>query len=427
MYNKSLLLIFLLFTVITTFAQRTDVIISPTIHTVKLFQLGNQESMPILRLNSNDRLELHFDDLDENIKNYYYTYQLCNADWQPADLSSFDVIKGFQQQRISEYKVSSMTLNNYIHYEVILPEKNCVPIQSGNYILKVFLDGDTSQLAFTKRMYIVNYQSAVFGHIMSPLDNNLMQSHQKVQFTVDVSQMNIPNPIQQIKVAIAQNYKWDEARTNLQPTFIRGNTLEYDGEGDCIYEAGKEFRPLDVMSYRFMSYQIKDIDKAKVPYTVILHPDGNRIKHQYAFYVDYNGWMDIGSSEAPYRWYQTDYANVLFTYIPDNKDALTGKDVYLVGEMTQNKFDETSKLTYNEQKGIYEKVLFLKQGFYSYKYASKDNRHPEIAASEALTEGNYWETENDYTIFVYYHSYSGRHDELIGLASLNSRTNRSGL
>jgi len=426
MYNKSLCAL-LLFLPIILFSQKTDVIISPTIHTVKLFQLGNQESIPMIRLNSSDRLELHFDDLDENIKNYYYTYQLCNADWQPADLSSFDYIKGFQQQRITEYKVSSMTLNNYIHYEAILPEKNCLPYQSGNYILKVYLDSDTSQLAFTKRLFIVNYQSAIFGTIMTPFDNQLMQTHQKVQFTVDVSQMNIPNPTQQIKVAIAQNYKWDEARTNLQPTFIRGNSLEYDGEADCTFEAGKEFRPLDVMSYRFMSYQIKDIDKTNVPYTVILHPDGSRIKHQYAFYVDYNGWMEIGTSEAPYRWYQTDYANVLFTYFPDKKELFTNKDIYLEGEFTQNKFDETSKLTYNPKTGLFEKVLFLKQGFYSYKYVSKDKLHPERVASEGQTEGNYWETENDYTIFVYYHSYSGRHDELIGLASLNSRTNRAGL
>lgn len=426
MYFKNWL-VTLLFLPFISFAQKTDVIKSPTIHTVKLFQLGNQETIPMIRLNSNDRLELHFDDLDENIKNYYYTYQLCNADWQPADLSTFDYIKGFQQQRISEYKVSSMTLNNYIHYEAILPEKNCIPYQSGNYILKVFLDGDTSQLAFTKRLFIVNYKSAIFGHVMSPLENKLMQTHQKVQFTVDVSQLNMPNPTQQIKVAIAQNYKWDEARSNLQPTFIRGNSLEYDGEADCIFEAGKEFRPLDVMSYRFMSYQIKDIDKTNIPYTVLLHPDGNRIKHQYAFYVDYNGWMEVGSSEATYKWYQSDYANVLFTYIPDYKEALSTKDVYLVGEFTQNKFDETSKLTYNPQKGFYEKSLFLKQGFYSYKYTSKDKIYTEIASSEALTEGNYWETENDYTIFVYYHSYSGRHDELIGIASLNSRTNRGGL
>ena len=426
MYFKSLFLWFF-FLPIILYSQNVDIIKSTSIHAVKLFQRGNQESMPILRLNSSDRLELHFDDLDDNIKNYYYTYQLCNSDWEPADLSSFDYIKGFQQQRISEYKVSSMTLNNYIHYEALLPEKDCVPFQSGNYILKVYLDGDTSQLAFTKRIFIVNYQSAIFGSIKTPIDNQLMQTHQKVQFTVDVSQMNIPNPTQQIKVAIAQNYKWDEARTNLQPTFIRGNALEYDGEGDCIFEAGKEFRPLDIMSYRFMSYQVRDIDKTNVPNTVILHTDINRLNQQYAFYVDYNGWMNIGGSDAINRWNQSDYANVLFTYKPESNERLAGKDIFLEGELTQNKFDQTSKLEFNSKTGLYEKNLLLKQGFYSYKYTTKDRVHTELAASESLTEGNYWETENDYTIFVYYHSYSGRHDELIGIASLNSRTNRAGL
>ena len=37
------------------------------------------------------------------------------------------------------------------------------------------------------------------------------------------------------------------------------------------------------------------------------------------------------------------------------------------------------------------------------------------------TEGNYSETENSYTILVYYRSFSDRSDELVGATTIDSR------
>jgi len=90
-----------------------DKIYANNIKTVKLFKVNNQESLPILSLNSNDQLELHFDDLDGTVKDYYYTYQLCNADWQPADLSPFDYIKGFTQGYLTQYRMSALAGTKY--------------------------------------------------------------------------------------------------------------------------------------------------------------------------------------------------------------------------------------------------------------------------------------------------------------------------
>ncbi|MEK7199864.1 MAG: type IX secretion system plug protein domain-containing protein, partial [Bacteroidota bacterium] len=83
-------------------AQRLpDQVYMPAIKTVKLFQQNNQQSLPVLTLNSTDQLELHFDDMIGYARNYYYTYILCNADWTPADVNVFDYIRGFTQNRLS--------------------------------------------------------------------------------------------------------------------------------------------------------------------------------------------------------------------------------------------------------------------------------------------------------------------------------------
>ncbi len=394
------------------------------IKTVKLFQLNNQESLPIINLNSTDLLELHFDDMDGYVKNYYYTFTLCNADWQPADLSSFDYLKGYQQQRLNQYRPSSVAQTKYVHYQAMLPDRNCTPTKSGNYLLKVFLNGDTTQLAFTKRLYVLDSKANVGGKMMQPFDNDLARTHQKVQFSVDVTQLNAQNPTQQITTCIMQNNRTDNMQYNVPIAFLRGNLLEYDGERGGIFEAGKEYRWVDLRSFRFQSERIFSIDKNVQPNNIMVKPDGPRLAQRYLYYKDYNGWMNILTTENVNNWWQTDYANVTFTFVPEGNQPYGSKDIYLIGELTDNKINNYSKLIYNAAKGVYEKTLYLKQGMYDYAYVSKNNTSKNTEAS--FTEGNYWETENDYTVFVYYRSYSERHDELVGITTINSRTGRVG-
>ena len=77
-------------------AQIPDHVYRSNIHSAKLFKYGDIFSYPIIMLNSGEQLELHFDDFDADVKNYYYTFQLCNADWTTSNLPTFDYIRGFQ-------------------------------------------------------------------------------------------------------------------------------------------------------------------------------------------------------------------------------------------------------------------------------------------------------------------------------------------
>jgi len=220
-------------------AQRLpDQIYAPNIGGVKFFQQNNQSSPPILQLNSGDLLELHFDELGASPKNYFYTYELCNADWTPANLSSFDYIRGFNQVRIGQYRISTIADTKYVHYQVMLPERNAVPSKSGNYLLRIFRDGDTSKIAFTRRMMVVDKMVSIGAMVQMPYDNQVARTHQKIQFSVETKELNLFSP-QQVKVAVLQNNRWDDAVVGKQPSFIRGNLLEYNGEQDFIFPAGK--------------------------------------------------------------------------------------------------------------------------------------------------------------------------------------------
>ncbi len=81
-------------------------------------------------------------------------------------------------------------------------------------------------------------------------------------------------------------------------------------------------------------------------------------------------------------------------------------------------------MQFNPDKGKYETHLLLKQGYYDYTYIAADKNNPALHSD---LDGNYYETENLYTVLVYYKSFIGRADELIGVATFNSRSDQPGL
>ncbi|MEP6514511.1 MAG: DUF5103 domain-containing protein, partial [Parafilimonas sp.] len=316
--NKNVfLLLFFILKFSTVHAQRQpDKIFMPNISGVKLFGFGNQISYPIIQLGAEMQMEIHFDDLDATVKNYNYTYQLCNADWQPVDLSTFDYVQGFTQGRFSQYRSSSVAKTKYIHYQSLLPEKSCMPTKSGNYLLKVYLNGDTSKLAFTKRVLILNNVVPIGAKITQPFNSELFHTYQKVQFSIDKSKINIINPQQQLKVVVLQNYRWDNAVTGKQALFMRGNFYEYNGEQDFVFAAGKEFRWADLRSFRFQSERVDSANLNNHPFDVWLKPDRERNKLTYLYYADLDGFFEISATDVNNPWWQGDYANVHFMFAP---------------------------------------------------------------------------------------------------------------
>jgi hypothetical protein len=425
---KRLLLSILLLKLLTVSAQIPDAVYSPRIKTALLYPTGNQLAMPVMQLGAMSALELHFDDLDAGVKYYSYTFQLCNADWTPVMLSQFDFLRGFSQQRLTTYRLSSVAYTRYTHYQATLPDQNCMPTRSGNYILKVFTNGDTSKLVLTKRFLVFDSKSAITAQIQQPFNGQIFRTHQKIQFKIALNEgLNVVNQFQQIKVVILQNNRWDNAVTNIRPSFFSRNVLEYNTENDAVFPAGKEWRWLDIRSFRFQSDRVESAKYSTTATDIIVRPDANRAPQRFNFFRDNNGMFTVETTESINPLWQADYATVHFTFVPGNNAPFPDKDVFLVGQLTNYNLADSAKMEYNAEKGVYERALFLKQGYYDYCYATIDRKDPKRLASFEFTEGNYWESENNYTILVYYRQLAGRADELVGVANVNSLTGRQGL
>jgi hypothetical protein len=395
-----------------------------SIKSVKFTRFGDQLSYPVLALNSSEQLELHFDDMDAGVKNYYYTFVLCNADWSPAQLSQFDYLKGYSQVRITTYRNSSMSFKRYTHYQALLPDRNAQPTKSGNYLLKVFLNGDTAKLAFTRRFLVTDGRMNVSSQILLPSSQLYFQTHHRLQIQLDTRNFDIRYPQQQVKIVVLQNNRWDNALKLSTPTFVRQDVLQYSNETEMMMPAGKEFRWLNLRSFRLLGDRIKGQENTDSTFNLFVKEDLPRLPRQYFYYRDLNGLFINETTEKINPFWNADYALVHFSFKPPNGKPFDHGELIIMGELTNYGKDREAVMHFNHENGTYEGELFLKQGYYDYQYALRTYSNGKIEINSNQTEQNTWETENNYMILVYYRQLGGRYDELIGVRQINSQFNK---
>jgi hypothetical protein len=269
---------------------------------------------------------------------------------------------------------------------------------------------------------VLDNQIPIGIKVTQPFTTQLFRTHQKVQFSIDKSKLNILNPQQQLKVVVLQNHRWDNAVTGLQPTFMRGNVYEYNNETSLVFPGGREYRWVDLTSFRFQSERVDSANLTTQPFSVWLRPDPQRTGMRYVTYADLNGSYEIKTMDVNNPWWQGDYANVHFTFVPQNLAAFANKQVYLIGELATGNCDNgTCLMDYNPERRVFEKTLLLKQGYYFYTYIAKGLNDKSGMPETADTEGDYSTTENSYTVLVYYRSFSDRSDKLVGATTIDSR------
>ena len=415
----------LAFAVISSMAQRMpDEVYMPQIKTIKFNKYGDPTGYPIMVLSSADQLTLDFDDMEGGVKSYYYTMQLCNADWTPAQMSYFDYVKGYSQVRISTYRMSSISLTRYTHYQTVIPDRNCQPTKSGNYLLKVFLNGDTSKLAFTKRFLVVEPKLDMAIQVTQPFSQMYFQTHHRLQVQLSTRDFDVRYPQQQVKLFVLQNYRWDNNLVLTSPTFIRQDMLQYSNETEMVMPAGKEFRWLNVRSFRLLGDRITKQTNNDSSFNLFVKEDQPRISKQYYFYRDMNGMFINETIENINPYWNADYANIHFTYRPAGGIPFKS-DLVIFGELTNYGKDPNAVMKFDAQKGVYEADLQLKQGYYDYAYTLKEKSMGSWKFNETPTEQDAWETENAYLVLVYFRPLGGRYDELVAIRQVGSQFNRN--
>ncbi len=393
-----------------------EAVYKESIHSLQIYREGWKLSYPVIDLNSELPLELCFDDIAGEIANYYYKIIHCNFDWTPSNINEGDYTDGFLPGQITNYAMSFNTYFSYIHYTLKLPNDDFRFLISGNYALKVFEDMDEDKVVFIKRFFVsdalVNVNASINRPVLSMYRNN---SHE-VNFNIETGSFRIENPYNDIKVSILQNGRWDQSINNLKPLYDKNGILEYNYQMENIFPAGNEYRWFDIKSMRYQSPYIKSILYSDGHFNVLLFPDPIKASSRYFYEEDLNGKYFIEIQEEQKDDTEADYVYVKFTLPFDS--PMTGGEFYVMGALSDQVYSEENRMKYNNENKSYELNLLLKQGYYNYRYEFLRQGKP--AGDASVTEGNYYETENDYFILVYYRGSSSRYDRLIGYQIANS-------
>ncbi len=357
---------------------------------------------------------LTFDNLAGGTQNYSYTIEHCDADWNSSNLSTLDYLQNYSDDRVTDYSYSTNTTQKYTHYQIRLPNTNIAPKIPGNYVLKVYEDGDQSKLVITRRLYVVSPKISINAQMTPSNDNSMRQTNQKINFTLDYGSLRVQNPGGDLRTIIMQNARSETAILNNQPTYIRGTQLEFSDVTQNDFPGGNEFRHFDTRSLKLNSINILRIYRDTAN-TVILTTDPDLGQSAYITVYDLNGNFYVLNQDGVDPRTDADYAYMYFT-LATKKSPDEGTP-YIVGKFNDYKLDENSKMRYDAANNKFAARLFLKQGVYDYTYVWVDKAGK---ADDTALEGSHYETENDYQFLVYYRPPGARWEELIGYKLLNT-------
>ncbi len=383
------------------------------IHTVQFANVFDGSGSTVISLKEGGTLTLHFDDLNTSLKNFNYTIEQYDRDWKPSRLEKAEYLQGYLEDKIITYQNAQATNIPFVHYQVSVPNENMRISKSGNYLLRVFLDDDNKTTIITRRFIVI--EPLVTVSPLQSFPNALIyNTHHEVHFQIDYKNFKISNPNNEIRATVLQNDRWDNAKYTRAPQYIQGESIMYDYADTFAFNAGKEWRYLDLRSTRFRSERVQTLNKGEETWNYTLFADVDRSHQTYIYYPDISGKFfinttDYNNSTLPQE-IIADYVNVNFFLA--KKEKIEDTEVYLFGAFSDWKIDDRFKLEFNEQKKIYTKSVLLKQGFYNYFYATTHGT--DKAYDISTLEGDWYGAQNDYTVIVYFRPFGARYDRIIG-------------
>ena len=394
-------------------AQVENEIVPPyNIKTVSFVQ-NNQNVVPIFQLG--DAFQLQFDDLYGNDASYFYEIVHCDYNWNPSDIQKRDYLQGFDNQRIQETSSSFNCLQIYTHYRLPFPNSTTQLKISGNYMLKIL--NEDKEVVFSRKFIVYENLATVPIQIKRARTVTNLDTKHNLEFTIKSNVINFQNPLKNIKTVLLQNGKFNNAISNIKPQFTIGNDLVYKYDTPTQFWAGNEFLYFDNKEIRVASNTISRVDSQKDIYSSYLFTNEARANSNYYNNQDVNGNFVIRRLFAENSDVEADYAWVYFSLSAPLFRSSDGA-IYVTGMFNNYALTAENKMEYNPEKAIYEKAILIKQGFTNFEYlAVKPNGSID---SENAIDGNYFQTENEYTVLVYYKEDTDRFTRIIGKGSASS-------
>ena len=361
-------------------------------------------------------LEISFDEMSHDVHQYSYRVVHCNRDWTESHISSYEYVDGFTTADIVEYEHSMNTQQAYTHYSFAFPNEDMQLKASGNYALQIYEDGDQENVVAEVCFRIVEPMVSMDANVRGNTDMEFNGRYQQLDIDVNIRSLNLQNP-NEIKIVVEQNGRRDNQVVLSRPTFVEPNRLRYVNQKALIFEGGNEYRHFDIYSAYYAGYHVDRVEYAQGEYHALLDIDevrGTKNKNAgreglpYVTEMDANGQWLVNCEKTDYVDTEAEYMWVHFV-LPVDQYVMDGQ-VFVGGEAFGNQLSAQNRMEYNADQKYYYLYAYLKQGGYDYMYYVLGQN----GVTSLPIEGSHWQTQNEYSICVYYTPFGGRCDRLVG-------------
>ena len=376
---------------------------------MKVMKEGDFMAAPSIRLDSDERIIVTFDEWSEDYSDLQYRLVHCGPDWKPSGLLESEYLDGFNIADIDDWAFSSNTFVHYVNYRIEIPNDQMNPLLSGNYILQVFERDNPDETLAEARFSVTEHSADIKGKVSSRTDRGLNTEWQQLELTMVPTDVDIDDPYSMLRVDITQNnvpYTMTSLRT---PTRLEGKNIVYSHHPEMIFKAGNEFRRFETVRTNYNDMNVDSMRFLGNNYHAWLTPDRERASKEYSYDQTQQGRFLIREYNSTDSDLGADYVTVHFRLeTPEVVDA----DVYVEGEFTEFRQDDSSRMHYDYNEGAYLLEIPLKQGSYNYRYTARP-RTGKRTPDPSLIEGNKYETRNEYRVQAWYRPVGARYDRLV--------------
>lgn len=361
----------------------------------------------VITLGSNDVIHFSFDEMSHVYHRYICRITHHNANGSKSELSEIDYLDGFNDFVIEEWENSHNTTQLYTHYAFDLPNEELSFKVSGNYRVEIYDDEEDGDPVASFEFSVVEPMVEIQAKVSGNTERTYNEGEQQLSFVVNHARCNIVSPASDVIPVIYQNRRCDNAVIGVKPTYVTGSRLEYVHNDKLIFKAGNEYRRFELTDPNSPGMNVEHVVYHDSAYHALLYVDKPRVS--YSNVIDENGRFYVNTLEGYGMPIEADYVNVHFAV---EMPYRAGGRYYLLGDFCGNDFGKENMLFYDNDEGYYFASHLLKLGVYNYQYAWL----PDGAktAETEFTEGDYYNTENEYLIYIYHREFGSRYDKLIG-------------
>ncbi len=355
-------------------------------------------------------LHISFDEMSHDVHFYTYSIRMLQS-----DLLSGEYLRGFTTQDITDYEHSINTSREYTHYRFDFPNDDMQLTKSGAYELSVYEDGNPDNRIASIVFYVVEPLVPIEANVRSHTDIEFNGRYQQIDINLNTAALDLRDP-QEVRIDVLQNNRQDNRRTITQATFVEPGRLRYVNNKNLIFEGTNEYHHFDAFSCFYAGYGIDRVFHENGDYHVVLFP--NEITQgQYIHEYDSDGRFVVNAERTNDPDTEAEYMWVHWT-LPMEKPFFDGA-LYVGGDLFNNEMTLRNRMEYDTDAKCYWLTSLVKQGGYDYQFwfVPKDTQK----TTTQRVDGSYWQTENDYTILVWFRPFGSRYDRLVGVTTVVSR------